>query len=141
MALLTQSETQRLEAKINALEKLTSAEFKIIFCKHAWTGIQRKAEKLFNKYELDKTRERNAVLLLIVEKDRELLIYGDEGIHQKSSTDHWPAVRDAIIENFRSDDFYTGISTGIELIAENLVQHFPADNNNPNEVSNEILFV
>lgn len=141
MALLTQSEVQKLEAKISALEKLTSAEFKIIFCQHAWTGIQRKAEKLFKKYGLHKTRERNAVLLLIVEHDRELLIYGDEGIHQKSSTEHWPAVRDAMINDFRRDNFYTGISTGIEMVVKNLMQHFPADDNNQNEVSNEILFI
>lgn len=141
MSLLTQNEIHMLETKISVLEKLTSAEFKIIFCQHAWAGIQRKAEKLFKKYGLDKTRERNAVLLLIVEKDRELLIYGDEGIHQKSSTEHWPAVRDAILEGFRSDDFYTGISTGIEMVVENLKQNFPADDNNHSEVSNEILFI
>mgnify|MGYP000591919367 CR=1 FL=1 len=141
MSLLTEGETHKLEAKISALEELTSAEFKIIFCQHAWSGIQRKAEKLFKKYGLDKTRERNAVLLLIVEKDRELLIYGDEGIHKKSSTEHWPAVRDAILDDFCSGDYYTGLSTGIEMVAENLMRHFPTDDNNQNEVSNEILFI
>lgn len=141
MSLLTQNETIKLQAKISALEKLTSAEFKIIFCKHAWTGIQRKAEKLFNKCGLNKTHERNTVLLLIVEKDRELLIYGDEGIHRESSTEHWPAVRDAILDDFRRGDFYSGLSTGIEMVAENLMQCFPADGSKRNEVSNDILFI
>ncbi len=141
MPLLTQDEIHKLEAKISTLETLTSAEFKIVFCQHAWAGIQHKAEKIFKKYRLDKTRERNTVLLLIAQKDRELLIYGDEGIHQRSSTEHWPAVRDAIINDFRCGDFYTGISTGIEMVAENLMQHFPVTDDNHNEVSNEILFV
>ena len=42
MPLLTQHEIHKLEAKISELESMTSAEFKIIFCQHAWTGIQRK---------------------------------------------------------------------------------------------------
>jgi len=141
MPLLTQHEIHKLEAKISELESMTSAEFKIIFCQHTWTGIQRKGEKLFNKYGLNKTRERNTVLLLIVEKDRELLIYGDEGINEKSSTEHWPAVRDAILDDFHRGDYYIGLSTGIGMIAENLMRHFPSDDTNNNEVSNEILFV
>jgi uncharacterized membrane protein len=141
MSLLTQDEIHKLEVKISILESMTSAEFKIIFCQHAWTGIQRKAEKLFKKYGLGKTRGRNAVLLLIVEKDREVLIYGDKGIHQKSSTEHWPSVCEAILDNFRSSDYYTGLTTGLEMIAENLLQHFPVDGSNHSEVCNEILFV
>ncbi len=141
MSLLTKDEIHKLELKVHTLERMTSAEFKIIFCKHAWMGIKRKAAKLFKEYELDKTRERNAVLLLVAEKDKELLIFGDEGIHQKSSIEHWPAVRDSIIDSFRNSDYYAGLSTGIEMVAENLIQHFPAGEDNCNEVSNEILFI
>ena len=140
MSLLTQDEIHKLESKIRVLETRTSAEFKIIFCQHAWTGIKRKAKQLFKKYGLDKTQDRNAVLLLIVEQDRELLIYGDEGIHKKSATEHWPAVRDAILENFGRREYYIGLSAGIEMIAENLTEHFPAQVDNQNEVSNEIIF-
>jgi len=141
MSILNQEDIHKLEAKISALETMTSAEFKIIICKQAWLGIKRKAYQLFKKYDLDKTKESNAVLLLIVEKDKELLIYGDTGIHKKSSIDHWPLVRDAILNEFRNRDYYTGLSTGIEMIAANLIEHFPAETNNENEVSNEIIFI
>ena len=141
MSILNQEDIHKLEAKISVLETMTSAEFKIIICKQAWLGIKRKASQLFKKYDLDKTKESNAVLLLIVEKDKELLIYGDTGIHKKSSIDHWPSVRDVIIKEFRNNDYYTGLSTGIEMIAANLIEHFPAEMNNENEVSNEIIFI
>ena len=38
---------------MGTLENMTSAEFKIIICKHAWLGIQRKAAKFFKKYGLE----------------------------------------------------------------------------------------
>jgi uncharacterized membrane protein YgcG len=84
MSILNQEDIRKLEVKISALETMTSAEFKIIICNHAWLGIKHKASQLFKKYGLDKTQERNAVLLLVVAKDKELLIYGDTGIHEKS---------------------------------------------------------
>lgn len=141
MTLLNQEDIKKLEIKICALEKMTSAEFKIIVCKHAWLGIRWKASRLFKKYKLGKTTHRNAVLLLVIEKDKELLIYGDKGIYQNSSTQNWPVISEAILKAFKSDDFYLGLSSGIELIAGNLIKHFPADNNKKNEVSNAILFI
>jgi uncharacterized membrane protein len=141
MSILNPEDINKLEAKISALEKLTSAEFKIIFCRHAWLGLNRKASQLFKKYKLDKSQERNTVLILIVEQHKELLIYGDIGIYQRSPTQHWPLARDAILKEFINKEYYIGLSKGIEMIATNLIEHFPADKTNRNEVSNEIIFI
>jgi len=140
MSLLNETERRKLEAKIGAMENLTSAEFKIVICDRAWIGSKRKAARLFKKYGLDRTTERNAVLLLVLTKDRELVLFGDKGIYQKSTTQHWPAVRNAIIEEFKKDEYYVGLSIGIEMIAENLIQHFPGDNETDREISNEIIY-
>jgi uncharacterized membrane protein len=141
MSILNPEDINKLEAKISALEKLTSAELKIIFCRHAWLGLHQKASQLFKNYKLDKNQERNTVLILVVEQHKELLIYGDTGIHQLSPTQHWPLVRDAILEEFKNKEYYIGLSKGIEMIAANLIAHFPTDKTNRNEVSNEIIFI
>lgn len=140
MALLNRMEVKKLEAKIAAAEKLTSAEFKVIICNHAWFGLRKKAIRLFRKYQLDETQDRNAVLFLIVEKDRQLIIYGDEGIHEKTGTTHWEFIRDRVIDEFRTKEFYRGTSMGIHLIAQSLIEHFPAAAENENEVSNAVIF-
>jgi len=140
MSLLNETEKRKLEAKIGALENLTSAEFKIVISNRAWMGSKRKAARLFKKYGLEKTPDRNAVLLLVLKNDRELVLFGDEGIYQKSSTHHWPAVRNAIVEEFKKDEYYVGLSIGIEMIAENLVHHFPVENGAGREISNEIIY-
>jgi len=140
MSILNDEEKRKLEAKISAAEKLTSAEFKIVISNRAWFGAQNKAAALFKKLGLYKTAERNAVLLLVLVKDKELLLYGDEGIYQKSSTEHWPDVRDVILKEFKDDGYYVGLSAGVDMIAENLMQHFPHKESQGNEISNEIIF-
>ncbi len=140
MALLTDEEIGRIERKIEAAEKLTSAEFKVIIAKRAWFGFRKKAMRLFRKYNLDQTKDRNSVLLLILEKDRRILIYGDEGIHRKVGTAHWETIRDKVIENFKQGDFAQGLALGIHMIADSLIEFFPATDNQTNEISNEIIF-
>lgn len=140
MEFLTADELRRIELKIAAAEMLTSAEFKIIIAKHAWFGLKKKAQRLFRKYHLHKTEKHNAVLILVIEKDRQLLIYGDEGIHNKVGTAHWEIIRDTMLDNFRQEKFSEGIELGTFLLANSLAEHFPADRNQRNRLSNEIIF-
>lgn len=140
MGFLSADELRRIELKIAAAEMLTSAEFKIIIAKHAWFGLRKKAIRLFKKYQLHKTENRNAVLILIVEKDRQLLIYGDEGIHSKVGTTHWEAIRDAMLDHFKQGKHADGLGLGIFLLADCLAEHFPANRDQYNRLSNEIIF-
>jgi len=138
--MLEEREIKRLEAKITALETMTTAEFKIIICSHAWFGLKRKARALFNKYNLNKTKDRNAVLIMLVENDREFLIYGDEGIHNKVGDEFWQSTRQTMAGFFRQGEIANGLSTGLHLIADALTEHFPGHNADTNEISNEIIF-
>lgn len=133
------TETKKLEAKIAAVEALTSAEFKIIICPHAWMGLKRKARKLFHKHGLDKTNERNAVLILLVEKDREFLIYGDKGIHSKVGEDFWLEVRDHMRTAFKEEGIAAGLSIGLLMLADILAEHFP-ETEQADVLSNTIIY-
>ena len=140
MALLTEEEIKKIELKIEAAEKLTSAEFKVIIARRSWFGFRKKAMRLFRKYKLHQTKDRNGVLLLILEKDRRILIYGDEGIHRKVGAAHWEMIRDQVIGNFKQGDFAEGLALGIHMIADSLIEFFPATENQTDEISNEIIF-
>jgi len=137
---LSKNEVRKLEAKIAALEKLTSAEIKVIISDRSWFGIRTKAKSLFRKFNLDRTKERNAVLFLVLVKDRQILIYGDTGIHQRVETDGWELICTEVLQKFKQDEYLEGIALGIHLIADSLIQHFPSSQENANEVSNEIIF-
>lgn len=137
--LLTHEEKRRLELKIAALECLTSAELKIIIAPHAYWGLKRKAAKLFQKYQLHKTKDRSAVLVLLIEKDRQLLIYGDEGIHQKVGNTCWYTISHAALEFFRNEKYEEGLATTLHLLADILTEHFPFMGEKDNEITNEII--
>lgn len=137
--LLTHEEKQRLEQKIAALECLTSAEFKIIITPHAYWGLKRKAARLFKKYQLHKTKDRSAVLVLLVAKDRQFLIYGDEGIHQKVGNSCWHTISQAALAFFKQEKYEAGLATTLHLLADILTEHFPSTGEKANEITNEII--
>ena len=74
---LTNAELHQINTKIAAAEQMTSAEIKLVIVKHCLTSIKRKAHKIFKKYNLDQTAQRNCVLILVVTTNRQLLIYGE----------------------------------------------------------------
>lgn len=140
MAFLTDEEVRILQMKVHAAERMTSAEFKIIIAQSAWLGVNRLAARLFRKYRLHETAERNAVLLLVLEKDRQVRIHGDEAINAKVPDDFWRGVRDEMLGEFRHGRHADGLTLGLHLVVDALKEHFPADPDAIDEVSNDIVF-
>ena len=134
------AEQTQIGQAIEQAEKSTSAEIKLIVLRHCWLDIKRKAAELFRKHGLTKTQQRNAVLILLVTTNREFLIYGDEGIHQKVGQSFWDDVKDVMISHFQQDKFGTGLQVGIERIGEKLRSYFPCQAGDKNEISNEISY-
>ena len=48
-----------------------------------------RANEIFTNLEMEKTEQRNAVLVYVAIKDRQLAIFGDKGIHEKTGDDYW----------------------------------------------------
>jgi uncharacterized membrane protein len=138
--MLSREELDRLSAKIAAAEQITSAELRVVLAKSSWFGIKNKAHKLFRKYGLHETAQRNAVMILIDTRSRELLIYGDEGVHQRVDEMFWNDVRDAMLEELRAGRLAQALATGIHLVGEKLALLFPAVGNDRNEIANEVIF-
>jgi uncharacterized membrane protein len=134
----TPDERAGIVAAIEKTEQATSAEIKLIVLGRSRGDIKQIAAQLFREHNLDKTQQRNAVLVLLVLSSREFLIYGDEGIHQKVGQTFWDDVKEVMLENFQKDDFGTGLQIGIERIGEKLEQYFPYLQGDINEIDNGI---
>ena len=126
MALLSAEDIQRLDAKIDALRQMTSADLRVAITRTTWLGINRKARKIFDEHALARTPERNAVLIVVDPKSRELAIYGDEGISSRTDETLWDDVRDAIVAEFRAGRMADGLSVGIRMLGEELIRLYPA---------------
>ena len=70
--------------------------------------------------------------------NREFLIYGDRGIHEKVGQDFWDDVKDLMAVQFKQDEFGQGLCRGIKLIGDKLIAHFPSRLDDGNEIGNEI---
>ena len=86
--------TQALIVKaIRQAEKRTSGEVRVfVESKCSWVDAIDRAAEIFFTLEMEKTEQRNAVLIYVAIKDHQLAVFGDEGIHQKVGSDYWNKV-------------------------------------------------
>lgn len=100
-----------------------------------------RAKELFDSLQMDKTDHRNAVLLYIAMKDRQLAVYGDEGIHKNVGDEFWNAAVKNMLTHFNQQNYTDGLVKIIHDIGEALVTHFPYDNKeDKNELPDDIVF-
>jgi uncharacterized membrane protein len=95
---------------------------------------------VFHRLGMDKTRDRNGVLILLEINRQEFAIVGDEGIDQKVSDDFWDEERDLLQNYFRQRKFAEGLVLAIEQIGAKLQGFFPMTGDNPNELPNDISY-
>ena len=136
---LPQEVSEKIPALVAAAERKTSAELKVVVLRYCWIDIHTKAKSLFRKHGLHLTKARNAAMILLVLANREFLVYGDEGIHQKVGEGFWTGVRDVMQRELQAGKMLEGLAAGIQLIGDQLAVHFPRDVHDSNEVPDQVV--
>ena len=137
---LSKAESAKINSAIKEAESKTSGEIKVVISRHCWVKIKAKAAKIFRELGLDKTKERNCVLILFIVTNHEFLIHGDQGIHERVGQEFWNDIRNKMVAAFRQDKFGEGISQGVFLIGEKLSRYFPYQCDDIDEISDEIIY-
>ena len=88
---------------------------------------------------LYRTRESNGVEIYVSFFEREVVIIGDRGIHEKMGNQHWQDVRDLIISGMRDGNVCGGICTAIEKCGKALAEHFPHRPDDVNELPDQVI--
>lgn len=100
-----------------------------------------RALEIFHTLKMGATKDRNAVLVYVAIKDRQLAVYGDEGIHLKVGQEFWDAEVAKMISEFNSDHFADGVAGVVKDIGDALHTHFPYEKDtDKNELPDEIVF-
>ncbi len=128
-----------VQQAIAKAEAISSAEVKLIILRHCWVKLHQKAVQLFKKHHLYETKERNAVLILLITTNREFLIHGDQGIHEKVGQSFWDETRDLMMQHFQEGELGLGLQQGIESIGLKLAAYFPRNQDDQNELDNAII--
>ncbi len=127
---------------IRSSEKRTSGEVRVFVesrCRYV-DAIDRAAE-IFFRLDMQKTDDRNAVLVYVAMKDRQLALFGDENIHNKVGNEYWRTTVAKILANFNREDYAIGLRQCVVEIGEALHHYFPYDNDtDKNELPDDIVF-
>jgi len=137
---LTKEEKKQVEEAIGKAEKESSGEIKLYIDRFCWEKIEDKAERVFRKLGLFKTKERNGVLIYLVTANQEFFIYGDEGINKKVPDNFWDEIKNLMQESFGRGDFGKGLAEAVEKVGMELKTYFPYRKNDENEISDEIEY-
>lgn len=140
--ILSDDEKQQIVESIRQAESRTSGEIRV-FIEHKCKFIDPvdRAAEVFFQLKMENTIDRNAVLLYIAIKDKQLAIFGDEGIYKRTGKEYWENLVNHILQHFNKESFATGISEYVHQIGEGLHSYFPYDRaTDQNELPDEIVF-
>ncbi len=132
---------QRIVEAIRNAERRTSGEIRVFVesrCRFV-DAVDRAAEVFFG-LKMEKTDDRNGVLLYVAMKDHQLALFGDEGIHRKVGSGFWNAEVAKILGAFNAEHYVDGIIAIVSDIGEALSTHFPYTKDDKNELPDNIVF-
>ena len=133
---------EQIVQAIRLAEKETSGEIRIyIESKNAYMDAIDRAGEIFFRLQMQKTDDRNAVIVYLAVKDHQLAVFGDEGIHAKVGQEYWNREVAQMISSFNKEDYAEGIRQCVADIGEALHKHFPFENDtDKNELPDDIVF-
>ena len=142
MPFFTEEESRLIVRAVKHAEQRTSGEVRVFVenrCR--WVDAIDRAAEIFFSLKMEKTENRNAVLIYVAVKDRQLAIFGDEGIHQKVGTSYWNNRVREMLGSFNNQNYSEGIANCAVQIGEALEKNFPYDKGtDKNELPDDIVF-
>ncbi len=137
-----EEDTRIIVKAIRHAENQTSGEVRVfVESRCSWVDAMDRAKEIFFSLKMDNTEQRNAVLVYVAIKDRQLAVFGDDGIHKKVGNEYWNRVVGEMLASFNSNNYGEGISNCVIQIGDALKTHFPFNReSDKNELPDEIVF-
>jgi uncharacterized membrane protein len=135
-------EKEQIVQAIRHAEKATSGEIRVyVESRNPMVDPLERAAQVFYKLKMENTQHHNAVLLYVAIKDKELALFGDEGIYTAVGDSYWKEAVRNMIASFTKHNISNGISNCVQQIGEALKEKFPYDKaNDKNELPDDIVF-
>jgi len=125
---------------IGEAEHATSGEIRVHIETSCKGDVLDEAAWLFRKVGMQKTADRNGVLIYLAVKERKFAIIGDIGINSVVPLGFWDEIRDHMKQRFSENRFTEGLTEGIIMAGQQLKEHFPHTRDDVNEIADTISF-
>jgi len=141
-SLLSANDNKRIVEAIKSTEQLTSGEIRVyIESRNPLVSTIERASEIFFKMHMQETAKRNAVLLYLAVKDKEVALFGDEGIHQQVGHEFWNQQVSQMLSLFKENNVADGIVKCIAEVGNALIEKFPYNSaEDKNELPDDIIF-
>jgi uncharacterized membrane protein len=141
-AFFSPEDNEKIVAAIRSCEQRTSGEIRVyIETRNPYMEPLDRATELFANLRMYETLHRNAVLLYIAVKDKEVALFGDSGIHEQVGKQYWDEEVKIMLQYFRDNHLAEGIVHCVRHVGETLSEKFPyISTEDKNELPDEIIF-
>jgi uncharacterized membrane protein len=136
----TKEQQEQIVNAIKTAELNTSGEVRVHVEETCDGEVLDRAAFVFSKLKMHKTALRNGVLFYLAVKARKFAILGDSGINQKVADNFWEKINTHVLSRFKEGKHADGLSEGIIMAGEQLKAHFPYQDDDINELSDDISF-
>jgi uncharacterized membrane protein len=136
---LDKLEHARIVQAIREAESKTSGEIRVFIQRGKLAGDPLIfARKKFQQLGMDRTQDRNAVLIFVTPRAHKFAVVGDQAIHEKCGGEFWRCIVDGLRRHFQNEKFSHGLVEAIKETGKMLAAHFPKQSANINELPDEI---
>ncbi len=136
----TREQQEAIVRAIGEAEHATSGEIRVHIETSCKADVLDEAAWLFRKVGMQKTADRNGVLIYLAVKERKFAIIGDTGINSVVPLGFWDEIRDHMKQRFSENLFTEGLTEGIIMAGQQLKEHFPHTRDDVNEIADTISF-
>jgi uncharacterized membrane protein len=137
---LSKLEHDRIIQAIHEAESKTSGEIRVLIQRGKLKSDPLEAaQRKFHRLGMHKTRERNAVLILVGPRVHKFAVVGDNGIHEKCGDEFWQRVVERMRTHFQNEKFSDALVEAVKEIGTVLTKHFPKTSRNTDELPNDVI--
>ncbi len=137
---IRQLEHDRIVEAIKKAEAKTSGQIRVFLQRGKFEeDALVRAQKKFIQLGMEKTAERNAVLIMVAPRMQKFAVIGDEGVHAKCGEQFWEELVARMRQHFLREDFTEALLEAVEATGALLAKYFPRTGPAANELPDEVI--
>jgi uncharacterized membrane protein len=133
-------EQEEIKQAVMYAEMETSGEIRIHIENKCSGDVLDRASQLFARLKMNKTEQRNGVLIYLAIQHRKFAIIGDMGINKVVPENFWDEIKEGMQSSFRKGEFKEGLCSAVKNSGDQLKKFFPRKKDDVNELADDISF-
>ena len=120
-------------------ERFKSYFLKILPKNYKYQVASRNAHNQFFNLQLHKTKSKQVIMFFVSFDEKYVEIITDKEILKEIPNNHWQLIVDEFINDIKENSLFNGYLKAIKACNLILIEKFPVNKNDENELSNEVI--